>query len=485
MRAVVILLRQHLTHSTSLEWLKPSNHGMINPHHESIRRSTMTDSMNWVSLLNASRLGSKKSPSEQARSPFHKDYDRIIFSPSFRQLNRKTQVHPLNQHDGIHTRLTHSLEVSCIGRSLGMLAAEKIAHHLPAWVSPYDIGAIIQAACLAHDIGNPPFGHAGEYAVRDWFDDYYQQQPDLFSPEQWADLRQFEGNAQGLRILTRLDYHPEDGGMRLTCATLGAFMKYPWLSQTLSDTPHIPSHKRAKFGCYRSERQILQTIAMQLGLLQQGEFTYCRHPLTYLLEAADDICYALIDLEDGIVLGMLDYAEVEPIFIRLIADYGLPEELGMNCTWQQKIAALRGRAMKRLVDEVSDAFAKQHDALLQGTLAHGLLHYCSPDMAVGIGAAKQLAKTRIFNHRTKADLELLAHASLQQLLNAFIPLAQPQQPITFKQQRLMIILQDLGVHLGDGHFDNVMHILDMMSKFSDHQAFAIAQELQGNKIGLL
>ena len=445
----------------------------------------MTDSMNWVSLLNASRLGSKKSPSEQARSPFHKDYDRIIFSPSFRQLNRKTQVHPLNQHDGIHTRLTHSLEVSCIGRSLGMLAAEKIAQYLPSWVSPYDIGAIIQAACLAHDIGNPPFGHAGEYAVRDWFDHYYQQQPHLFSPEQWADLRQFEGNAQGLRILTRLDYHPEDGGMRLTCATLGAFMKYPWLSQTLSDTQHIPSHKRAKFGCYRSERQILQTVAVQLGLIQQDDFAYCRHPLTYLLEAADDICYALIDLEDGIVLGMLDYAEVEPIFIRLIADYGLPEELGMNCTWQQKIAALRGRAMKRLVDEVSDAFAKQHDALLQGTLAHGLLHYCSPDMGAGINAAKQLAKTRIFNHRTKADLELLAHASLQQLLNAFIPLAQPQQSPTFKQQRLMIILQDLGVQLGEQHFDNVMRILDMMSKFSDHQAFAIAQELQGNKIGLL
>ena len=120
--------------------------------------------MRWVELLSAIRLGSKKSSTELARSPFHKDYDRIIFSQSFRQLNRKTQVHPLTQHDGIHTRLTHSLEVSCIGRSLGMLAAEKIKDELPMWISPADVGAIIQAACLAHDIGNPPFGHAGEYA---------------------------------------------------------------------------------------------------------------------------------------------------------------------------------------------------------------------------------------------------------------------------------------------------------------------------------
>jgi dGTPase len=175
------------------------------------------EQMRWLELLSAIRLGSKKSSSELARSPFHKDYDRIIFSQSFRQLNRKTQVHPLTQHDGIHTRLTHSLEVSCIGRSLGMLAAEKIKDELPMWISPADVGAIIQAACLAHDIGNPPFGHAGEYAIREWFDDASHTDflRDL-SPEQEADVRQFEGNAQGLRLLTKIDYHPDDGGMRLT-----------------------------------------------------------------------------------------------------------------------------------------------------------------------------------------------------------------------------------------------------------------------------
>ncbi|KAA8732735.1 deoxyguanosinetriphosphate triphosphohydrolase [Acinetobacter qingfengensis] len=445
----------------------------------------MTEKMNWISLFAASRLGSKKSTKEQARSPFHKDYDRIVFSQSFRQLNRKTQVHPLTQQDGIHTRLTHSLEVSCIGRSLGMLAAEKIEKHLPAWISPADVGAIIQAACLAHDIGNPPFGHAGEYAIRDWFDQAYLSQLYDFSDEQWADLRQFEGNAQGLRILSRLDYHPNDGGMRLTYATLGAYLKYPWLSQCISDHDDSPNHLRPKFGCYRSEKELLKLIAEQLGLIQYGEYHYCRHPLTYLLEAADDICYALIDLEDGIILNMLSYEEVEPLFINLIADYGLPEELGKKTTWQQKIAALRGRVMKRLVDEVTNAFAYHHEQLLTGQLPYGLLHYCSPDIAQGIQAAKDLAREKIFNHRSKADLELLAHASLEHLLDAFIPLTNPKRQISFKEQRLLVILNSLGVQFADDHFHNVMQVLDVISKFSDHQAYAIAQELQGNKIGLL
>ena len=337
--------------------------------------------MRWLELLSTVRIGSKKQNSELARSPFHKDYDRIIFSQSFRQLNRKTQVHPLTQHDGIHTRLTHSLEVSCIGRSLGMLTAEKIKDELPIWISPADVGAIIQAACLAHDIGNPPFGHAGEYAIREWFDDAsHGNFLEKLSAEEQADVRQFEGNAQGLRLLTKIDYHPNDGGMRLTYATLGAYLKYPWLSKTIESQGNTPASQRAKFGCYQAEKDILQQIAEQLGLIQLGEYHYCRHPLTYLLEAADDICYALIDLEDGIILNMLSYEEVEPIFLSLLGEYSAPVELSMpKTTWQQKIAALRGRVMKRLVEEVTSAFAKHHFEILSGQLAGSLLQYCAAD----------------------------------------------------------------------------------------------------------
>ncbi len=445
------------------------------------------NTMRWLDLLSTLRIGSKKQNSELARSPFHKDYDRIIFSQSFRQLNRKTQVHPLTQHDGIHTRLTHSLEVSCIGRSLGMLAAEKIKDDLPVWISPADVGAIIQAACLAHDIGNPPFGHAGEYAIREWFDDASHTDflKDL-SPEQEADVRQFEGNAQGLRLLTKIDYHPDDGGMRLTYATLGAYLKYPWLSKTIASQGDTPASQRAKFGCYQSEKEILKQIAKQLGLIQLDEYHYCRHPLTYLLEAADDICYALIDLEDGISLNMLSYDEVEPIFLNLIGDYGIPTELNMPfSTWQQKIAALRGRVMKRIVDEVTTAFARHQQEILMGQLQGSLLGYCSPDVEIGINRAKELARDKIFEHPQKAGLEIIAHQCLQNILDAFIPLTTPHKNLSFKDQRLMAILNRSGANFGSHHYDNIMQVLDIVSKFSDHQAYNLSQELQGNKAGLI
>ncbi len=443
--------------------------------------------MRWLELLSAVRLGSKKSSNELARSPFHKDYDRIVFSQSFRQLNRKTQVHPLTQHDGIHTRLTHSLEVSCIGRSLGMLAAEKIKTELPMWITPADVGAIIQAACLAHDIGNPPFGHAGEYAIREWFDDAaHRDFLKELSPEEEADVRQFEGNAQGLRLLTKIDYHPDDGGMRLTHATLGAYLKYPWLSKTIASQGDRPSHQRAKFGCYQSEKETLQQIAEQLGLIQLGDYHYCRHPLTYLLEAADDICYALIDLEDGIILHMLSYEEVEPVFLNLLGDYGLPAELNLpHSTWQQKIAALRGRVMKRLVEEVTSTFAKHHYEILSGQLEGGLLQYCSPDIALGIQRAKNMAREKIFEHRQKSDLEIVAHMSLQHILDAFIPLTLPEKSLSFKEQRLMSILQQFGANFQHNHYQNIMQVLDIISKFSDHQAYELAQVLQGRRVAFI
>src|SRR5690606_5340814 len=443
--------------------------------------------MRWLELLSTVRIGSKKQSTELARSPFHKDYDRIIFSQSFRQLNRKTQVHPLTQHDGIHTRLTHSLEVSCIGRSLGMLAAETLKDRLPPWSSPADAGAIIQAACLAHDIGNPPFGHAGEYAIREWFDDVSHTDflKDL-SAEQEADVRQFEGNAQGLRLLTKIDYHPNDGGMRLTYATLGAYLKYPWLSKTIASQGDRPASQRAKFGCYQAEKDILKQIAEELGLIQLDEYQYCRHPLTYLLEAADDICYALIDLEDGISLNMLSYEEVEPVFLNLLGDYGVPSEIAMdNTTWQQKIAALRGRVMKRLVNEVTTAFARHHNQILSGQLQGGLLQYCTADIESGIDRAKELARDRIFEHPQKAGLEIIAHQCLQNILDAFIPLTIPHKTLSFKEQRLMSILQRSGANFTASHYENIMQVLDIISKFSDHQAYNLSQELQGNKVGLL
>ncbi|HMX98391.1 MAG TPA: deoxyguanosinetriphosphate triphosphohydrolase [Agitococcus sp.] len=437
--------------------------------------------MSWQNLLNANRLGSRKPHDETARSPFHKDYDRIVFSGGFRRLNRKTQVHPLAQHDAVHTRLTHSLEVSCVGRSLGMLAAEKIINELPHWVSPADVGAIIQAACLAHDIGNPPFGHAGEYAIRDWF--LLPQQAQLMAllpPAQFADLCQFEGNAQGFRILSQLEYHPNEGGMRLTYATLGAYFKYPWLSQPIAGG--VASHKRAKFGCYQTEKLLLQQVAQQLGLIQQGDFRWCRHPLAYLLEAADDICYTLIDLEDGLALGMLRYEEVEPLFLQLLDDLPPPPELKQDVPDLQKIAALRGKAIEKLVNAVANAFAEQQEALLTGQLKGSLLNYCKASLSEGIDLAKDLARQRIFNHPQKAQLELAAYASLHTLLSAFAEMSisvYKQQALSFKQQRLQQLVANYRLAENENLYLSLMQMLDFIASLSDHHALSLAQSLQG------
>jgi len=477
----------------------------LNNHLNNSSLKEMSAYKRWSYLFTDRRLGSirKDLSQEKSRTPFHKDYDRLIFSQSFRQLNQKTQVHPLTNQMGIHTRLTHSLEVSCIGRSLGMMAAEKLqntlAEGLPRGVSVGDVGVIVQAACLAHDIGNPPFGHAGEYAIRDWFNQPGQQ-PFLshLTPAQRLDLQGYEGNAQGFRLLTRNEHHPDRGGMRLTCATLGAFMKYPWLAkhsnQTESDTPNLSNHSapiRAldikKYGCFNNDANLLDKLAGQLRLPyapnQQG---YARHPLAYLLEAADDICYALIDLEDGIHLGMISYQEVEPLMMGLIGSRGAPPEVTNNAPIVQKLAALRGRAMMRLVDKVTEAFVIHADEMLAGEMEGSLFDHCEPSVSEGINRAKNLASNQIFSHPSKVRMELMANRCLQTLLDAFMPLA--LLPITeqrphFEQKHLLQLLNQhlhtLYRQLGRDVYENALNILDYLTGMNDHEAYRLAQDLNG------
>ena len=461
--------------------------------------SSLEPRAHWAKLFSAQRLGSdKKAPAQDsARSSFHKDYDRLVFSHSFRQLNQKTQVHPLTNQLGIHTRLTHSLEVSSIGRSLGVMAAEKLHDKLdngmPANVSPADVGVIMQAACLAHDIGNPPFGHAGEYAIRDWFmhPDRQQVLQNLNSNEQ-LDLLTYEGNAQGYRILTRNEHHPDAGGMRLTCATLGAFMKYPWLATHSNATDQgNPNTNMQKFGCFYSEAAQLEQLAETLSLPYSKQHDgFARHPLAYLLEAADDICYALIDLEDGINLNMLTYTEVAEIFYELIGERPDTLTLPTQVSVRQQLASLRARAMMRLVNAVTDAFVVNSDAMLEGTLNGSLFAHCDATVQSGITQAKQLAREKIFNHPSKVRMELMANQCLQRLLDAFMPLAWTNEAsasmtqMSFEQQRLSRLLQPyLDEHrrvLSDNTYHNMLNVLDFITGMNDHEAYRLAQELQGH-----
>ncbi|MDI5919518.1 deoxyguanosinetriphosphate triphosphohydrolase [Halomonas sp. LR5S13] len=445
--------------------------------------------MSWERLLDPGRLHDRRGErpgggrDEIGRSPFHKDHDRIVFAGSFRRLGRKTQVHPLTDNDHIHTRLTHSLEVGCVGRSLGMIVGERLSGRLPGWITPADLGVIVQAACLGHDIGNPPFGHAGEYAIRDWFARAAADGSGLLeglSPPERQDLLTYEGNAQGFRIVTQVEYNQFRGGMRLTTATLGTLLKYPWTVEH--------GGAAGKFGCYQSERELLAEVAERLGLLPRGEGRWCRHPLAWLVEAADDICYALLDLEDGLEMGILRYEEVAEILIQIAggepADYSTMQRHGVS--QRRRIAALRGAAMERAVNDVGAVFVQHEAELLGGRPKDDLLELCHPDLGWGVKAAKQLARERIFQNERKAKLEIGAYTTLGILLEAFIGAAHELHHTgrsTFKHQRVLALIGENTPRPSWSLYDSYRRMLDFIGGMTDHYAVDLAQEMGGRLRG--
>lgn len=438
--------------------------------------------MDWQTLLNRERLGkSVHSDEELGRSPFHKDHDRIIFSGAFRRLGRKTQVHPVSSNDHIHTRLTHSLEVSCVGRSLGMRVGEVLRDDMPAWCSPADLGMVVQSACLAHDIGNPPFGHSGEDAIRHWF----QQAAgrgwlDDMSDAERTDFLNFEGNAQGFRVLTQLEYHQFDGGTRLTYATLGTYLKYPWTSRHAEAL----GYKKHKFGCYQSELPLLEQIAAKLGLPQIAEQQWARHPLVYLMEAADDICYGLIDLEDGLEMDLLDYPEVEALLLDLVGD-DVPEtyrQLSATDSRRRKLAILRGKAIEHLTNAAADAFVEQQHALLSGNLAGDLVEHMHGPAKRCVLQAKAMAREKIFQDKRKTLHEIGAYTTLEILLNAFCGAAIEQhggRTPSFKNRRILDLLGSSAPNPDWSLYQSFMRMIDFIAGMTDSYATEMAGEMTG------
>lgn len=438
--------------------------------------------LDWHTLLTRERLGkSAHSSDELGRSPFHKDHDRIIFSGAFRRLGRKTQVHPVSSNDHIHTRLTHSLEVSCVGRSLGMRVGEVLRDDLPEWCSPADLGMIVQSACLAHDIGNPPFGHSGEDAIRHWF----QQAAgrgwlDDMDDAQRNDFLNFEGNAQGFRVLTQLEYHQFDGGTRLTYATLGTYLKYPWTSRHAEAL----GYKKHKFGCYQNELPLLEQIAHKLNLPKVADQRWGRHPLVYLMEAADDICYGLIDLEDGLEMELLEYAEVEELLLALVGD-DIPEtyrQLGPGDSRRRKLAILRGKAIEHLTNAAAAAFVEQQNNLLRGELPGDLVEHMHGPAKACVVQAKAMARQKIFQDKRKTLHEIGAYTTLEILLNAFCGAALEQHrggTPSFKNQRILDLLGRSAPSPELPLYQSFLRMIDFIAGMTDSYATEMAGEMTG------
>lgn len=335
------------------------------------------DRLRWKCLLATTRLGrGNEDAVRDARSEFQRDADRIVFSSAFRRLQDKTQVHPLPEIDYVRTRLTHSLEVASVGRSLGTLAGAVVREfEATEPAPPAEFGNLVSTACLAHDIGNPPFGHPGEDAIRAWFRGPGLEHVTLLTHVQAQEFTRFEGNAQGFRILTRLQHPQNDGGLQLTHAALATFTKYP---RGASATGGTGADTR-KYGFFEAESGAFTEVAARCGLAPREPGAWCRHPLAFLTEAADDLCYHVVDVEDGYRVGLMDFEQAEALLRPIATAHGhRPLGVGYRRLADDKarLEYLRARAINHLVDAVTETFREHYAALLDGTLAEHLVQLC-------------------------------------------------------------------------------------------------------------
>ncbi|MCV9387816.1 deoxyguanosinetriphosphate triphosphohydrolase [Reichenbachiella ulvae] len=443
--------------------------------------------MNWKALMSVQRLGEKKKTdafsSQKLRSEFEVDYDRIIFSRPFRNLQDKTQVFPLPDQDFVHTRLTHSLEVSSVGRSLGKNAGAALLEKYPELdhLTPGDFGAVVGAAALAHDVGNPPFGHSGETAISDIFQHHpiSDQLKQSMRPEEWADLTDFEGNAQGFRLLTR----NQRQGLKLTLATLAAFTKYPCYSAFEQRDKKKKSQK--KYGYFQSEAEIFEDMAQDLGLLQVAEKVWTRHPLAFLVEAADDICYSIIDLEDGFGLGLVSFEQTKNFLASILKEKFQPAKLEKIPSDKEKIGVLRAVAIHTLIEESTQVFLQNEEAMLAGQFDQAIT-----DLIPSADILEEISKFSIKNlyqSRQVLEKEAAGFEVIDGLLESFILAVYfkyyDQASYSGKHKSIFRLLPEDIVyrldHEAKSPYQSMLLITDYVSGMTDGSAIKLFRILKG------
>jgi dGTPase len=440
--------------------------------------------MTWEQLLSLKRQGdtSKRLRIEQddTRLGFEVDYDRIIFSSAFRSLQDKTQVIPLSKIDFVHTRLTHSLEVSVVGRSIGRLVGKKIIEKYPHLKEVHgyhmnDFGAIVAAAALAHDIGNPPFGHSGEKAIGEYFAiGKGQQFKDQLTSKQWQDLIDFEGNANGFSVLTSSRPGIE-GSLRLSYATLGAFTKYPKESLPKKPTQNIADKK---YGFFQSDASFFKEVAEELGMISNktgDDIGYERHPLAFLVEAADDICYTIIDFEDGINLGLVSEDFALEYLIKLVKDTIDAAKYQTLTTKEDRISYLRALAIGNLINDAVKVFIENEEAILQGKF-----HYALTDKSkykAQMDDIIKLSVKNIYQSREVIEKELSGYQIINNLLDKFITAYNNNHEgkATNYDKLLLKILPEKHHLEKENLYDRLLHICHFISMLTDGKAVQLNQ----------
>ena len=446
--------------------------------------------MHWEQLLSLRRQGDKgkrlRKEQDDTRLGFEVDYDRIIFSSAFRSLQDKTQVIPLSKTDFVHTRLTHSLEVSVVGRSIGRLVGKKIIEKYPYLKEIHgfhmnDFGAIVAAASLAHDIGNPPFGHSGEKAIGEYFKiGKGQQYKDQLTEKQWQDLIDFEGNANGFSVLTS-SRPGNEGGLRISYATLGAFMKYPKESLPKKPTSNIADKK---YGFFQNDKKFFEEVAAELGLISNksgNDIGFERHPLAYLVEAADDICYTIIDFEDGINLGLVSEDYALEYLIKLVKDSIDTAKYKTLETKEDRISYLRALAIGSLINDAVNVFVENEELILQGEFPYALTdkskYKAQMDDIINISIKN------IYQSREVIEKELTGYQIINTLLDKFITAYNNKFDgnATNYDNLLMKILPERHHLEKENLYERLLHISHFVSLLTDGNALIYYRNILGYK----
>ncbi len=446
--------------------------------------------MQWPKLLCTERLGSASTAgAEPQRSPFQRDSDRIIFSSAFRRLQDKTQVFPLADNDYVRTRLTHSLEVASVGRSLGTIVGAAIVERgeLPGFHAS-DFGAIVSAASLAHDLGNPPLGHSGEDAIRVWFENskVAQDARTMLKKNEQEDLARFEGNAQGFRLVTRLQM-PDNPGLRLTCATLGAFTKYPIEALVPEKAQIHEGASTKKFGFFQSERELFTEVANRCGLIRRTPLHswWARHPLAFLVEAADDLCYRLVDFEDGFRLGYLEYEEVRDRFVRVIGKEDVGARAEKMREKKERIEFLRALAIGVAVQQTAELFLAKEDEIMAGDFDQPLIDHvpAGPELE----AIKSRSVETIYSTPRGVEIEAAGFAVLGGLLDDFVAavsdVARRGKHASPRSRKLLRLVPEQS--LGPGRepdtspYQRLLRMIDFVSGMTDSYAVSLFKKIRG------
>lgn len=444
--------------------------------------------MNWNTLISAKRFGLEEFHKErhENRSEFQRDYDRLIFSAPFRRLQNKTQVFPLPGSIFVHNRLTHSLEVSCVGRSLGSDVAKAILTRRPDLQNSYlpEIGSIVSAACLAHDLGNPPFGHSGERAISTFFSEgkgmalkEKQLNGEQLTPEQWEDLTHFEGNANAFRLLTHQFEGRRKGGFVLTYSTLASIVKYPFSSSFAG--------KKSKFGFFTTEEESFRKIAEELGMkkLNDSPLKYARHPLVYLVEAADDICYQMMDIEDAHKLKILTTQETQELLLSYFTDERkahILNTLEIVSDVNEQIAYLRSCVIGLLIRECTQAFLDNEEDILEGTFEGSLIKHIAEQPATAYEHCAAVSFEKIYRSRDVLDIELAGFRIISTLLELMIDAVRSPEK-AYSKLLINRVSEQYNMKAAT-LYERVQAVLDYISGMTDVFALDLYRKINGNSL---